>query len=448
MRKNSLKKSIPAILAALSLIMLLPVFSGITAVSADEGIKLSKNPQNAVWPEDSTATYSVEAEGTDLSYEWHLIVDGIDHALSDFTSEKEPYPAWASEAMGVLGTDKNVFSFVGILKAADGNGIYCEISNGKTSVKSQTAIIQVSDPVSSGETAMPPQLTVSAAVNVEAGYNGGLLKLACHAYSDSDEDYSYQWYETSSGLLFDIMAIDGETDPILVLSTADAGTHYYVCLVSSENGGRAYSSVIPVNVLARDDTEEEEVVSISILQMPDKVTYKPGDKVDLKGLKVRITTTLGFADTTDVSLFKAEPEIIGENTVSITISYEDQFDVFPVEVDFPEPTPTTVPTPEPTAEPTAELTEAPAETSATDATSEPTAVPATEAPEAALTPEGNDSSAAEITPAQTGNAQTSSETDSNGVTLPLWGLILIIVMAVALGSLAVAVIALSKKNKK
>ncbi len=442
--RNQRTRSSAGIVLVIAMVALLftSVFTNPIKTLADEDIRITVNPQNRVWPEDSVAVYHVEAEGKNIVYEWHLVKDGTDHAWSDYVSGKASL-GWTAENIGVLGTEPNTFSIVGIPGAAAGMEIYCEVTNDTISTRTESAIIQVTDSTEGGTTAMPPEITVPAEVDVETGYNGGLLKLACQAEADSASDLIYQWYETSTGELLDIMALDGEEYPILVLSTSEPGIHFYVCMVKTVEGGVAYSSVIPVKVGVDESGDEEEVVGISIITDPVKLLYKVGEKPDLAGLEVRLTTTMGFIDTDNVDLFRAEPEVIDKNTVSITIFYGDLFDVFPIDVELPEPTeePTTAPTTEPTAAPTAEVTAAPEATPTTEPeTSDGTAASGTEITTAPTTAEGSNSSNASSSQSQSGTEEKGS------VALPTWALILIICLAVVVGILGGAVIAMRKKK--
>ncbi len=233
--------------AVLIFILILATFA-LTPSFAAGNIVITRQPQNGTFPENSAASWSVEAAGDNLSYHWFIVYKGVTYDTNKSFAEGHP---WQD---GVLGSgygsnDKdNTFFINGIGSALDGAEIYCIVSNKTGSVTSARAYISV------GGSKSPPELKVSASVRVE---KGKVLKLYCDAKaSDGDEVKSYLWYETTTGKLKDIVAIGAnegypEEDPILVCDTGKAGTRYYVCYVETKLGGKAYSSVIPVTVVEK-----------------------------------------------------------------------------------------------------------------------------------------------------------------------------------------------------
>lgn len=233
--------------AVLIFILILATFA-LTPSLAAGNIVITHQPQNGTFPENSAASWSVEAAGDNLSYHWFIVYKGVTYDTNKSFAEGHP---WQD---GVLGSgygsnDKgNTFFINGIGSALDGAEIYCIVSNKTGSVTSARAYISV------GGSKSPPELKVSASVRVE---KGKVLKLYCDAKaSDGDEVKSYLWYETTTGKLKDIVAIGAnegypEEDPILVCDTGKAGTRYYVCYVETKLGGKAYSSVIPVTVVEK-----------------------------------------------------------------------------------------------------------------------------------------------------------------------------------------------------
>lgn len=237
----------------ISLILLATVLIASTAVSslAMSKPKITAQPQNGIFPENSTAMWSVEAEGKDLVYEWYIFYKGVYYNTKKSFEENHPWQE------GVLGdgygsNEKgNVFFINGIGSALDGAEIYCVVSNVAGSVTSASAYIAV------GGKKSPPTLSVPASVTCE---QGATVKLRCKAEAaDGDSVKSYQWYETFSGELKDIVAIgvaEGkeETSSVYVCGTSETGTRYYVCFVRTALGGEAYSSVIPVTVTKKTST--------------------------------------------------------------------------------------------------------------------------------------------------------------------------------------------------
>ena len=218
--------------AVLIFILILATFA-LTPSLAAGNIVITRQPQNGTFPENSAASWSVEAAGDNLSYHWFIVYKGVTYDTNKSFAEGHP---WQD---GVLGSgygsnDKgNTFFINGIGSALDGAEIYCIVSNKTGSVTSARAYISV------GGSKFPPELKVSASVRVE---KGKVLKLYCDAKaSDGDE------------VIVAIGANEGysEEDPILVCDTGKAGTRYYVCYVETKLGGKAYSSVIPVTVVEK-----------------------------------------------------------------------------------------------------------------------------------------------------------------------------------------------------
>ena len=182
----------------LCLILILPVL--VLPAYANEAPIITQQPQNCIFPENSVATWSVEATGTDLSYTWYIRYHGIDYCT--LTSFNEGHP-WQE---GVLGSGYgwnqtgNVFYINGIGSALDGAVIFCIVTSGANDFTvSHFATISVSGQV------MPPTLVVPASVTIE---QDKILKLYCDATAaEGDEVISYLWYETTTGELKDIVAI-------------------------------------------------------------------------------------------------------------------------------------------------------------------------------------------------------------------------------------------------
>lgn len=245
MQKRKMKKTLSVIICVImTAALMLPVF----AAEDSGGILITLQPQNSVFPEKSTATWSVEAQGENLAYRWFIMYEGKAYDTTDPATANLQWLTGASEGFE-SGKAGSVFSIKGIDSALDGAEVYCVISNGTVSLSSAHAVISVAAAV-----AAPPQLAVPAGVTA---VKDSLLKLTCTAAAaDGDKIKSYLWYETATGRLRDIVAIGGrdgseETSPVMVCDTSAVGTRYYVCAVWTESGGMAYSSVIPVTVIEK-----------------------------------------------------------------------------------------------------------------------------------------------------------------------------------------------------
>jgi len=223
-------------------LMLLLVCLTMLALAAPEGPQITLQPQNYHYPEYSVAIYTVKATGTNLHATWYLEYKGKTYNLSDNQNAFEPWEAYAGENYGPMEEGPNTFSwfFGGIEEGLSGAQIWCVLEDGHYDVISDRAIITVQG------AQMPPeilQLPPSVSANC-----GEATEIRCVAKSGSDAQLKFQWYETTTGKLQDIRAIDGEDSDFLNCSTATPGTRYYVCCVTDTQGGMVYSGVVPVTV--------------------------------------------------------------------------------------------------------------------------------------------------------------------------------------------------------
>ena len=174
----------------------------------------------------------------------------------------EPWEAYAGESYGTQPIDGNTFTcfFGGIEEGLNGAEIWCVIEDGHYDVTSDRAIITVQGSVSPPEILdIPPSVTA---------YRGDSIELRCTARSNSNAQLEFQWYETATGKLQHIQALIEETSDYIFCSSEAAGTRYYVCCVTASNGGRAYSSVVPVTVLDADPEYGPEM-DILTEKLPD-----------------------------------------------------------------------------------------------------------------------------------------------------------------------------------
>ena len=151
--------------------------------------------------------------------------------------------AYAGENYGGV-NDGGVFTwfFGGIGSELNGAEIWCVVEDGHNDVRSKAAIITVTG------TKMPPEiLSMPSSMTVE---KGGIGEARCVARSISDSQLEFLWYETATGRLENIQAIyPEENGDFLYFDTSNVGRRYYVCCVSSTDGGRVYSSVLSVDVV-------------------------------------------------------------------------------------------------------------------------------------------------------------------------------------------------------
>lgn len=213
-------------------------------LAVPDGPVITMQPQSPNYPNYSVAIYTVKVAGTNLHATWYLEWNGTTYNLSDNQNGIEPWEAYAGEAYGATQPDANTFTFFfeGIEEELNGALIWCVIEDGHYDVTSQKAFVTVGNPNT------PPSIVdMPARLIVE---QGGEAVLRCVATAPEGTQLSYLWYETSTGNMQDIRAIDrGAEDSDYIFCDTDAlGTRYYVCMVQTSDGGSAYSSITEVTV--------------------------------------------------------------------------------------------------------------------------------------------------------------------------------------------------------
>ena len=216
----------------------------IPAMAASEEPVITLQPQSPNYPEYSVAVYTVKAEGTNLQATWYMEWLGKTYTISDIGGAMQDWEPYAGESYGARKLDDNTFIFVfeGIEYDLDGAYIWCVIEDGHYSVTSQKNRISV------GNEIMPPEIvSIPSELTVE---QGDLAEIRCVAKTTDGSELSFLWYETDTGKLEDIRAVNRgtETADYLICDTDNVGTRNYVCLVESANGGMTYSSVVAVTV--------------------------------------------------------------------------------------------------------------------------------------------------------------------------------------------------------
>ncbi len=223
-----------------------------SVMAAPEEPVIIMQPQNPNYPEYSVAEYTVKVTGTNLTATWYIEWQGEVYNASDYTDGFEPWEAYAGETYGAVQEDANTFTFFfgGAEWQLNGATIWCVIEDGHYSITSQKAYINLGNP------ADPPEiLDFPAQITVE---QGGEAQIRCVARSIDETQLGYIWYETPTGNLPDIQAMDRGTEmgDCISCDTSVVGTRYYVCAVNTSAGGICYSSVVPVTVVPKSQAVE------------------------------------------------------------------------------------------------------------------------------------------------------------------------------------------------
>ena len=231
----------------LLLAVLMSCLLAMPAMAAPEGPVITLQPQSPNYPHYSVAIYTVKAEGTNLQATWYMEWLGKTYTISDIGGAMQDWEAYAGESYGARKVDDNTFIFVfeGIERDLDGGYIWCVIEDGHYAVTSQKSRICV------GSEKMPPEIvSIPTELTVEQSAEA---EIRCVAKSLDDSQLSFLWYETDTGRLEDIRAVNRgtETADYLLCDTSEEGTRNYICMVESANGGMTYSSVVSVTVVEK-----------------------------------------------------------------------------------------------------------------------------------------------------------------------------------------------------
>jgi len=245
--------------------LLLLIFLAFTVSAEKEEPKIIAQPQNPTYNEFSVALYSVTVKGSNLTCYWFLEYEGVIYNISDITASEQPWTGYAGASYGspepLKEGDFTTFTyfFNGIGKELNGAKIYAEIEDGHYSVTTQKAYVTVVEGA-----ALPPTIDVPAEMTV---YKDDVLELYCEAVCPDGKKGEYLWYETSTGLLQDIIAINrgSEMKDIYRCDTSEIGTRYYICAVTTASGGSAYSSAIKVNVLEKPVSNDPPEITTKTL---------------------------------------------------------------------------------------------------------------------------------------------------------------------------------------
>lgn len=244
-------------------LLVIMMIGSLTAVAwaASDPPEIIMQPQSANFPEYSVASYTVRATGSNLRAFWFLEWQGNTYDLSDNTNPEEPWEGFAGASYGGVQEDANTFLyfFSGIGRELDGAYIYCVIEDGHYDAVSQKARVSV------GSTAMPPIIeNFPTRVVVEQGEEA---EIRCLALAPGDTQLSFLWYETDTGRMEDMRAVNRgeETSDYMFCDTSQVGTRYYLCKVESSAGGITYSSIVEVTVTEKTEVIEPPAIETNVL---------------------------------------------------------------------------------------------------------------------------------------------------------------------------------------
>ena len=198
-----------------------PVYSAMT-LKAKWTLKLPeiiKHPESVSADIGESVTFSVEAKGIDLSYQWFFRA-----------SEKE-------EWQEVSAPDGNASSYTFVAEAAQyGSQYRCEVSNSSGSVYSDTATLKIN-------MAKPKIITQPLSLTVITGETATFKVVA------SGELLTYQWYmREAGGTLKPLQAVSAKKDTFKVVTKLAHDGRQYCCKVSNP-AGNTYTVTVTLHVI-------------------------------------------------------------------------------------------------------------------------------------------------------------------------------------------------------
>lgn len=147
-----------------------------------------------------------------------------------------------------------------------------------------------------------------------------------------------EWYEgdSASGNPVTGKAKAGQVYTAVITLTAPAGHAFddgFAATLNEEDASVSVSGDTATVTKVFPATEERVVTAIEVTRMPDKTAYKVGEDFDPAGMTV--TATYDDGTTGEVTGYTYSPEVIGQDTTQIEISYEGKTASLPVKV-YPE----------------------------------------------------------------------------------------------------------------
>ena len=276
-------------------VMMIALSFAVTAAAAGPEPEITLQPQNYNIPVGSTVVYRVEAQGENLTATWYIEFMGQTCEITQGMAS-EQWRAYVGEESGPTRDGNNFYcNLTKVQPELAGARVWCEIEDGHYLVKSAKAYVMVDG------TAAPPEIRVPAFVKA---YQNEDVTVTCELGAPEGTGVTYLWYETPTGELMDMRAVDrgAEVGASFKPDTSEIGTKYYICMVETPDGGRAYSSAIKVEVVEGEpvvtenaDTETEAPDTEDTAEAPESKgeiadTDKPGEVISAP-TEVGVTTT-------------------------------------------------------------------------------------------------------------------------------------------------------------
>lgn len=194
-----------------------------------------------------------------------------------------------------------------------------------------------------GFTAEVPVTVISsyietAALSLDAPVKNQELDTSVTVTSEDTSDEiraAVEWYEgdTASGSPVTGKAKVSQVYTAVITLTAPEGYAFddgFEATLNEENVSVSVSVNTATVTKVFPATEERALTGIEVTRMPDKTDYKVGENFDPAGMTV--TASYDDGNTEEVTGYTCSPEVIGEDTTQIEISYEGKTTALPLKV--------------------------------------------------------------------------------------------------------------------
>ncbi len=214
-------------------------------------------PEDVTAEKGDTATFAVEATGTDLTYQWQY----------QTASGSKWYNCTATTGAGYASDSITLTAN----KGRNGYKYHCVVTNGDgETLASEQAVLTVTTPV------VVDPITVTAQPADVTAEKGSSATFTVEAVSNLSETLTYQWqYKTASGTSWNNCTATTGTgyasDSITLTANKGRNGYSYRCKLTDETGNTAYSDAATLTV-----TTPVVVDPITITTQPEAVTAVKG----------------------------------------------------------------------------------------------------------------------------------------------------------------------------
>ena len=202
----------------------------------------------------------------------------------------------------------------------------CTVIDGKV-VSSESVYSELVSVTFYKEIGIPSVITSPESVTAKLGET---VKLSTFIKPIGEGELHIQWYRSSEYNMNGATPIIG-AEGVELIPEQTLGTVYYRAAAYMEYNGMRSKTVYTKTASVTYETDEVTVEGIEILNMPAKLEYISGEKLDTNGMVLRVVMSDGYKNITEG--FTCSPTLLNAvGTQKITVTYEGKTTVFEVSV--------------------------------------------------------------------------------------------------------------------